>query len=54
MSELRDRLREHEKKNDTVLICPVSNYRCRYCPLPLLGKCKKLETFLETGKWEEE
>ena len=53
MTELRKRLKEYERAQGTRVICPSIRYRCRYCPLPAFGKCKKLENYLATGSWKK-
>jgi hypothetical protein len=51
MAGLRKKLKEYEKKHNTTIVCPNYGYVCSRCVRPFLGKCKRLETFLETGEW---
>jgi hypothetical protein len=54
MSKLRKSLKDYESAHGHKVICPSIRYRCRYCPLPVVGRCKKLEKYLETGSWEKD
>jgi hypothetical protein len=52
MTRVSARLKEYEKSKDTKLVCPISNYPCRKCLKAYIVNCKKLEKYLDTGKWE--
>lgn len=52
MTKLRSKLISYQNKNNATVICPISRFKCKLCPMTLMGNCGNLESFLDTGEWK--